>query len=166
MRSYLQIAQNYISCITIIGACLFASVLFVSILLLLRTFHTEETTASAITAIVNIIPAPSITSPPPTIETTKTPESTPEIAQPDHTEPVVRGALVQVSGTGGEGLRVREAPGLNSKILFLGLESEVFTVKDGPQEVDGYTWWYLAALYDESLAGWAVSDFLVVIQNP
>jgi hypothetical protein len=48
----------------------------------------------------------------------------------------------------------------------VGIEAEVFQVKDGPKEADGYTWWFLVALYDETLNGWAVGDFLQVIQNP
>jgi hypothetical protein len=42
----------------------------------------------------------------------------------------------------------------------------VFLVSDGPQEVDGLTWWYLVGFFDESRNGWAASNFLQVIQNP
>ncbi|NJN43410.1 MAG: hypothetical protein HC806_00800 [Anaerolineae bacterium] len=76
------------------------------------------------------------------------------------------GASVEISGTGGEGLNLRDVPGLNSNIQYLGFESEVFLVQDGPQEVDGLTWWYLVGFFDESRSGWAASNFLQVIQNP
>lgn len=76
------------------------------------------------------------------------------------------GGYVQISGTGGDGLRIRSAPGLNTETVFRGEESEVFLVKDGPQEADGYTWWYLAASYDETRAGWAAADFLIVVPSP
>ena len=31
----------------------------------------------------------------------------------------------------------------------------MFLVEDGPQEVDGYIWWFLQAPYDETRNGWA-----------
>ena len=71
---------------------------------------------------------------------------------------------VQIYGTGGDGLRLRSEPGIESSILFLGYESEAFQVTDGPQLVDGYTWWYLTAPYDKERSGWAVADFLRVVQ--
>lgn len=76
------------------------------------------------------------------------------------------GNYVQISGTDGEGLRIRSEPGLNGNPDFLGFDSEVFIVRDGPREVDGYIWWYLVAPYDESRAGWAASDFLTYIPSP
>jgi hypothetical protein len=76
------------------------------------------------------------------------------------------GAFVQVTGTSGDGLRLRAEPGLIGEVRFLGLESEVFQVKDGPRQVDEYTWWFLAAPYDESVQGWAVGNFLALAQNP
>jgi hypothetical protein len=69
------------------------------------------------------------------------------------------GGYVQITGTGGDGLRLRE-------LLFLDEESEVFQVRDGPQEANGYTWWYLVAPYDESRSGWAAANFLLVVPPP
>ena len=76
------------------------------------------------------------------------------------------GVYVRISGTEGEGLRLRAAPGLNAEPLSLGKDSEVFAVREGPQEADGYVWWYLVAPYDETRAGWAAGDFLTVIPSP
>jgi hypothetical protein len=76
------------------------------------------------------------------------------------------GNYAQITGTEGEGLRIRTEPGLNSDIAFLGYDSEVFLVKDGPRDVDGYVWWYLVAPYDETRAGWAAADFLIYIPAP
>lgn len=73
---------------------------------------------------------------------------------------------VQISGTGGDGLRIRSSAGLNSNTVFRGEEAEVFVVRDGPQEVDGHIWWYLVAPYDETRAGWAAADFLAVVPSP
>lgn len=76
------------------------------------------------------------------------------------------GSHVQVTGTGGEGLRLRIEPSLDGQILMLGSEAEIFRIHDGPREADGYTWWYLVGPYDESRYGWAVANFLVVVQGP
>ena len=79
---------------------------------------------------------------------------------------IVVGARVQIKGTGGDGLRLRTDPGLENDVLLVGSEAEVFLVNDGPVEMDDYTWWYLVGLYDETRVGWAVSNYLSVIQNP
>ena len=79
---------------------------------------------------------------------------------------IASGVYVQITGTGGDGLRLRSAPGLTSELLFLGEDAEVFQVRDGPQEANGYTWWYLVAPYDESRAGWAAANFLSVVPPP
>jgi hypothetical protein len=73
---------------------------------------------------------------------------------------------VQIVEVGSDGLRIRSAPGLTTDTVFLGEESEVFLVKDGPQDADGYTWWYLVASYDDTRAGWAASEFLSVVPAP
>ncbi|MBV6392276.1 MAG: hypothetical protein KPEEDBHJ_01498 [Anaerolineales bacterium] len=73
---------------------------------------------------------------------------------------------VQIIEVGTDGLRIRSAPGLNTETVFLGEEAEVFLVKDGPQEADGYTWWHLVASYDDTRAGWAAADFLSVVPAP
>lgn len=73
---------------------------------------------------------------------------------------------VQITGTEGQGLRIRLAPGLNTETVFRGEEAEVFVVQDGPQSVDGHTWWYVVAPYDATRAGWAAADFLAVIPSP
>ena len=76
------------------------------------------------------------------------------------------GSYVQISGTGGDGLRIRSAPGLIGQFLFLGEDSEVFKVEDGPKDADGYIWWYIVAPYDTSRAGWAAANFLTVVPPP
>lgn len=76
------------------------------------------------------------------------------------------GGYVQISGTEGDGLRIRSSPGLNGDTVFRGEEAEVFVVHEGPQSVDGYTWWYVVAPYDETRAGWAASEFLAVVPAP
>lgn len=76
------------------------------------------------------------------------------------------GNYVQITGTNGEGLRIRSEPGLRSESQFLGYDSEVFIVRDGPREADGFVWWYLVAPYDETRVGWAAADFLSYVPAP
>ena len=109
---------------------------------------------------VTVIPAPTLTSgapPTPTID-----PFAPTLAPTG----IALGNYVQITGTNGEGLRIRSEPGLNSNPVFLGFDSEVFIVQDGPRSVDGYTWWYLVTPLDQSRAGWAAADFLTYIPPP
>jgi hypothetical protein len=109
---------------------------------------------------VTVIPAPTGTSgapPTPTIDPFATPTSPAGIAI---------GNYVQITGTEGQGLRIRAEPGLGGEFQFLAFDSEVFVIQDGPREVDGYVWWYLVAPYDESRVGWAAADFLTYIPEP
>jgi len=112
---------------------------------------------------LTVIPAPTST---PNVTPTFTPDpllvGTPTLA-PDV---IGVGGYVQITGTDGEGLRLRSSSGLNGAPVFLGYDEEVFEVRDGPQESDGYVWWYLVAPYDETRAGWAAADFLGAIPSP
>jgi hypothetical protein len=109
---------------------------------------------------LTVIPAPTGTSgapPTPTIDPFATATSPAGVAI---------GNYVQISGTEGQGLRIRAEPGLGGQFQFLAYDSEVFVVQDGPREVDGYVWWYLVAPYDETRVGWAAADFLTYIPAP
>lgn len=70
------------------------------------------------------------------------------------------GDLVEVFGTEGQGLSLRDAPGLSSVVEEYGLESEVFEIYGGPIDADGYTWWYLVNPYDKTKQGWGVGRYL------
>lgn len=112
---------------------------------------------------LTVIPAPTST---PDVTPTFTPDplifGTPTLA-PDE---IGVGGYVQITGTDGEGLRLRSDPGLSGTPVFLGYDEEVFEVREGPQVSDGYTWWYLVAPYDETRAGWAAAAFLGAIPSP
>jgi hypothetical protein len=118
------------------------------------------------TAIVNVIPAPTFTQPPPTAAPTPSVGPTGTLPPPPAPGDIHLNGYVQVSGTGGDGLRVRTEPGLSSQVVFLAIEAEVFQITDGPREIDGYTWWYLTAPAEPSKRGWAVANYLQTIQNP
>lgn len=76
---------------------------------------------------------------------------------------ITLGRYVQITGTGGDGLRLRKEPGIGAPVLFLGYESEVFKVNDGPIEADEFFWWFLTAPYDENRSGWAAATFVTAI---
>ena len=76
------------------------------------------------------------------------------------------GDSVQISGTGGEGLRIRSAPGVENNLLFIANEAEIFVVKDGPVSSGDYTWWYLVSPKDSSRFGWAAGNFLAGANKP
>jgi len=112
------------------------------------------------TAIVVVIPAPTQTPLPlPTIEPSLTPTLTPVSGGG-----IQIGGYVQITGTGGDGLRLRSAAGTSNVVRFVAAESEVFQVKDGPVEADGMVWWYLITPYDANRTGWASAKYLNSIE--
>lgn len=117
------------------------------------------------TAVVKIIPAPTYT---PTLEVTIIPTAVRDNSGENGVkgEPIFLGAYVEIKGTEGDGLRLRKSPSLDGNIQFLAYESEIFRVEDGPTEADGYVWWFLVAPYDERVRGWAVENYLFVVQHP
>ncbi|MEJ2413629.1 MAG: SH3 domain-containing protein [Anaerolineales bacterium] len=113
-------------------------------------------------AVITVIPVPTAT-PTPRPTATEIPLISPT---PDTVNGIQLGGYVQISGTGGDGLRLRSEPSLNGEIVYLGLEGEIFQVKGGPEDRDGYLWWQLEAPLNPNRQGWAVSDFLKFAQNP
>jgi len=155
--------KNVLNRWTFLGALAFA--IFFGLLFLLWIYWTQPIAApTALTSleVMTIIPAPSATVP--TTPTVAPVEAT--AAVPLSPDAIVIGGYVQITGTDGEGLRLRSEPGLQGKLLFLGYDSEVYVVKDGPQELDGFTWWYLEAPYDATRTGWAAANYLSVIPPP
>ena len=136
----------------IAGALAIAFLLLIAAIGLLLWTRPEPAPASLGTAILHVIRAPTGTPPP-----TATP---PVTATQPHSGGITISSYVQVTGTSGEGLRLRAAPGLDKQVLNLGAEAEVFQVREGPTEADGYTWWYLVSPQDEVRRGWAVADYL------
>jgi len=145
----------------IFGALSFAGILLLVTIILLGWTRTPQTTdVGFVPAHLTVIPAPTATS---SIPPTPTIDPFAPTAVPTG---IAIGNYAQITGTGGEGLRIRAEAGLTGEPVFLGFDSEVFLVQNGPVEADGYTWWYLVAPYDETRAGWAASDFLTYIPSP
>jgi hypothetical protein len=145
----------------ILGALAFAGLLLLITAIAIGLTTARRTSdVGFVPADVTVIPAPTGTSgapPTPTIDPFASPTSPAGIAM---------GNYVQITGTEGQGLRIRAEPGLGGEFQFLAYDSEVFVIQDGPREVDGYVWWYLVAPYDETRVGWAAADFLTYIPEP
>jgi hypothetical protein len=145
----------------LVGALAVAILLFIATLGLMFWTRPEPAPAGLGTAVLHIIRAPTGTPlPTATLQVTATPPS----SQPVQGEIAIN-SFVQVSGTSGEGLRLRSDAGLNNQILLLGTEGEIFQVREGPKEADGYTWWYLVSPQDEGRHGWAVANFLQLVTS-
>jgi hypothetical protein len=158
--------KRFLTLPVILGGLALATVMTISLLvyiLLVRPPAPGELPPDQ--AELTLIPAPTST---PHINT-PTPSPIPATLTPSNTPPpgsFAVGVFVHISGTGGEGLYFRSAPGINSEPLFVAAEAEVFQITDGSQATDGYTWWFLTAPYDANRSGWAVQDYLTVIENP
>jgi hypothetical protein len=163
-----RIIRRVITPWTILGSLLIGFSLLGITMLVILLLMPDPVPAGIPTAAMTIIAQPTAT--PTEILPTATAQPTPTIAPTDLPTPLpgnlAIGAYVEIKGTAGDGLRLRTEPGLSSRVRFIGQESEVFRLEDGPVDQDGYSWWYLVAPFDESRNGWAVSNFLVVIQNP
>ena len=138
--------------------------LFAGLLILINFTRPPRAPVGAVTAALTVIPSLSGSATPaaPEIIPTDVPAATPTLAP----GVIGIGAFVQVSGTDGDGLRLRQGSGLDSEMQFLGLDGELFQVADGPADADGYTWWFVVGSYDETRQGWAVVDFLEIVPNP
>jgi hypothetical protein len=143
----------------ILASILVAGGLIIVIGLLIFFMPAPVSNAVSPVTVLTVIPAPTSTPTLPKVVATHT--ATP----PASIDGISIGSFVQIAGTEGQGLRIRSGPGINNPPRFLGMDSEMFQVKDGPKQADGFTWWYLEAPYDPSRSGWAASKYLNVIQS-
>ena len=139
-------------------SCLLLAVIFISLGLL-----PAARPVSAETPALTVIPGETATSYVPTATPTRIPTATSDRVGAPLPGVIGIGTSVQISGTEGSGLNIRTQPGLGTDIRFVALDSEVFEVRDGPQVVDGFTWWYLVTPLDESRSGWAAADYLSLV---
>lgn len=142
----------------ILGALVVAGGLIFLLALVFLLAPQPAQSASQEFASLTVIPAPSMTPTQPRLTPSPTGEVSGQIV-----DGIGVGLFVQISGTGGDGLRLRVGPSVNEDPRFLGYEAEVFKVKDGPKLADGYTWWFLEAPYDPGRSGWAASKYLSVV---
>ena len=118
-------------------------------------------------------PEPTVTAPPEAAApVAEPPQPSPTPAPPTPTSaPLLQpGQRVVVGNTDGEGIRLRNAPGLNSLTLEIYLDGRAFLVLEPgseftsyPVEVDGYRWYRVQVADDpeDQLVGWVAGDFLL-----
>lgn len=99
-----------------------------------------------------IATVPPLDTPTPTVRPTSTPEPEPTQA------PIAVEDTVEVSGTGGSGLRMRAGAGQGHDVVKLLQEGAVLEVIGGPKEADGFTWWQVRDEVGES--GWVASTYV------
>ncbi len=113
--------------------------------------------------VMTVLPAPLIT---PQMDyllfKTPTPETSDSLID---TKGISINSVVQIFNTDGAGLRLREGPGITLPVRFVALDSELFEISSGPEESDGYVWWYLVSPYDKDRSGWAASNYLEIIKQ-
>lgn len=158
--------KKYVDLKVILGGIAFALFIFAMLLGLLWAARAKTTIQAPATALLNIIQASTATPPVPAVTQIPTLENfaTQEVPAPG--EEINIGDYVQVSGTGGEGLRLHASAGVGSKVDYIAIDSEVFLVKDGPIDADRYRWWQLQDPFNGNAVGWGVGDYLSVVQNP
>jgi hypothetical protein len=150
----------------VFGAIIFAVGIFSVFVLILWSAKASDIAQTPATAILNVIEVPTGTAIAPM--QTPTQLTTPSSSQPapPPSGDIGIGDYVQVNGTGGAGLRLHKSAGVSSDVQYVAIDTEVFTVKNGPIEADGYVWWQLQDPYTNNAAGWGVSNYLVVVPNP
>jgi hypothetical protein len=109
--------------------------------------------------------------PPPTTAASPTPPESvaaeePGAATPTAPADVTIGGYVEVTGTDGYGLSLREGPGENSARMGIANEGEVFVVVDGPQTAAGSPWWRIRDPENEDRTWWAIGNYLQPVEHP
>jgi len=89
-----------------------------------------------------------------------------EGATPTAATDITIGGYVEVTGTGGYGLSLREGPGANAARADIAADGEVFIVVEGPQTVAGSPWWKIRDPENEARTWWAVGNYLHPIDHP
>ena len=74
------------------------------------------------------------------------------------------GRTIRVFGTGGQGLSLREGPGVEYPRVDVALDGETFLVVDGPTSAGGSEWWKLRDPDNDQRAWWAAANFLEPIE--
>lgn len=142
----------------------FVTLFFILLIFVLIIFFPKEQGIESKLAEITIIPASTST---PMVNLTIIPTPSPESTNiPAGNFKFQIGDFAQITGTSGDGLRLRSGPSRSDSVNFIGLDSEVFEVVDGPVEADGFIWWYLEAPYDKSRNGWSVDEYLQSVNVP
>lgn len=153
--------KRWLSVGTILGGVLIALLLLGLVFIMTRLLYPAPSAVAVPTAVLKVISAATPTS-------LVIPGQTPLPSATPTLDPSIYGGIgigqyVQINGTGGDGLRLRSGAGTENPPLFLGFESEVFLVQEGPKEAGGMIWWMLVSPTDEMRKGWASARYLALI---
>ena len=110
-------------------------------------------------------PTPIIWTPTPVPSPTPLPTETEE-PTPTTSPDISIGRYVQVTGTGGYGLSLRDGPGESYARMDVALEGEIFIVVEGPTPSGGSEWWKIRDPDNELREWWAIGNFLEPIEHP
>lgn len=70
--------------------------------------------------------------------------------------PLVIGVGGRVEVVSASGMNIRLAPGTDQAVVTVGNPGDIFTVIDGPQTIDGLTWWQVQVA--DGRRGWAAEN--------
>ena len=161
-----KILRNLFNIKVIIGAIVFALGVFAVLVAVIWSLKVKIISQVPATAIFHVIEAPTEALLNPLTSQTSVPTPTTSQQVPLPSSDIAMGDYVQVSGTGGAGLRLHIEAGVSSAVHYTALEAEVFLVKDGTVDTDGYIWWLLQDPYTNNAVGWGVGNYLLIVQNP
>jgi hypothetical protein len=100
-----------------------------------------------------------VTATPSPVVPTPTALQTPTPLPPPTPDQLTVGGYARVSGTGGDTLRLRSDPGLQTTTLKTVPEGSVLLILDGPRDADDIAWWRLRDPSDGA-EGWAAQLYL------
>lgn len=157
--------KRYLSPLVLVVSIGLATLLLAAIFAIIWSSLPQVDDQPVATPVLTVIPAPTTTLTPTVPPVSLTLSATPTLTVGENVGGIQVGVYVQITGTGGDGLRLRAGPGTDNEPIFLGRDAEVFLVKDGPKEGSGYTWFFLEAPYDTTRSGWAAANYLQVIAS-
>lgn len=158
--------RSWVNVKVVFGGIIFAVCVFAILLGVLWSARAQNIRIAPSTALLSVIEVPTSTPPIPVSTPMPTQAPTSEQQEPLPMGVIKIGDYVQVTGTGGDGLRLHETAGVAGKVNYVSIDTEVFKVKDGPADADGYVWWELQDPYTDNVVGWGVANYLAVVQNP
>jgi hypothetical protein len=158
--------KGWLNLKVILAGVIFALCAFGLLVGIIWSQRSKNFNPSPSTAILSVIELPTITPTLPFIAPTPTQESNIQTPEPIPGGVIKLGDYVQVTGTGGDGLRIHDTAGVASKVHYVALDNEVFIVFEGPVDADGYVWWNLKDPFSDAAIGWGVGNYLAVVPNP
>ena len=161
-----KILRNLFSFKVIVGGIVFATGVFAVLVAVLWSEKANNISLVPATAIFHTIDVFTETPIAPMVTPTFEASPTSSQQEPPPSSDIAIGDYVQVRGTSGDGLRLHKEAGVASEVRYIAIEAEVFMVKDGPIDTDGYIWWLLQDPYTQNAVGWGVGNYLAIVQNP